>query len=124
MIPYYSAWSYRHSVLLEPYDPEAGLAVVKLSNRIIELSGVGQFSGGFPEWIVTADGVPAKATVRVILRHPGNPLLDGVVVAETESGQDGTWLVAGLHTGFKYDVIGRKAGFNDVIMADVTPEVE
>lgn len=85
--------------------------------------GNGYLAGEFPDGITTVDGVPVNATVRVLLRtvagHPG----DGSLVAEVESAPDGSWRVDGLSTGFKYDVVGRKAGFNDVIMADISPAV-
>lgn len=96
---------------------------VELNQFRLPLSGVGYLAGQFPDGITTVEGVPVNATVRVLLRtvagHPG----DGSLVAEVESAPDGTWRVDGLPTGFKYDVVGRKAGFNDVIMADISPTV-
>lgn len=87
-------------------------------------SGLGYLAGEFPDGITTVDGAPVTATVRILLRtvagHPG----DGSLVAEVESAPDGTWRVDGLPLHLKYDVVGRKAGFNDVIMANVTPAVD
>lgn len=83
--------------------------------------GTGYLAGEYPGGITTVDGAPVTSTVRVLLRpDSGNPG-DGYVVAEVESAVDGTWRVDGLMLGFTYDVVGRKDGFNDVIMANVTP---
>lgn len=90
----------------------------------LPLTGEGYLAGEFPEGITTIDGVPSPATIRVLLRtekgHPG----DGSLVVETESRQDGTWRVDGLNPELRYDVVGRAEGFNDVIIANVQPEVE
>ena len=95
------------AVTYHPYTPPAG---------------GGRLAGDLPSGLTTVEGAPTEAVVRVLLRtergHPG----DGVVVAEITSNQDGTWEVVGLSKDFKYDVIGRKEGFNDVIVSNVTPE--
>lgn len=90
----------------------------------LPLSGTGYLAGTHPDGTTTVEGVPSKATVRVLLRTPSGHPGDGAVVAEVESAQDGTWRVGGLPMGFTYDVVGRMDGFNDVIMADVTPKAE
>lgn len=87
-----------------------------------DVSGDGYLAGEFPDGITTVDGVPIEATVLVRLRDPGNPH-DGALVAVTESLPDGTWRVDGLNTDLRFDVVGRKNNFNDVIVANVTPEV-
>lgn len=74
-------------------------------------------SNDFKEWVLTA------ATVRVLYRPDSGEPGDGAVVAETQSAPDGTWRVDGLNPALKYDVVGRKSGHNDVIMANVSPEV-
>src|SRR5690554_3186173 len=84
------------------------------------ISGTGYLAGSYPDGITTVEGVPVDATVRVLLRST-DPALDGLVMAETRSRQDGTWLIEGLNSGLRYDVIGRRDGFNDVIMANVAP---
>ena len=86
------------------------------------LFGNGYLAGEFPDGITTVEGAPVAATVRVMVRKPGD-LADGFVVIETQSAADGTWRVDGLNPALRYDVVGRKAGFNDVIMANVSPEV-
>lgn len=86
-----------------------------------DLSGSGYLSGSFPSGITSVEGAPVSATVRVLYRPgPGSPG-DGVIVAQVQSAQDGTWLVDGLNHNLKYDVVGRKDGYNDVIMSNVSP---
>jgi len=80
----------------------------------------GFLAGSYPDGITTVEGVPVEATVRVLLRST-DPAFDGLVVAETQSRPDGTWLVEGLNPNLRYDVVGRRPGFNDVIMTDITP---
>lgn len=87
-------------------------------------SGSGYLAGEFPDGITTVEGVPVSATVRILYRPAAGALGDGVVVAQVQSAPDGTWRVDGLNPALKYDVIGRKNGHNDVIMANVSPEVD
>lgn len=84
-------------------------------------SGYGYLAGRFPDGITTVEGVPVSATVRILHRPTAGELGDGVVVAEVQSAPDGSWQVAGLNPDLRYDVVGRKEGFNDVIMANVKP---
>lgn len=86
-----------------------------------DVSGAGYLAGEFPDGITTVGGVPVAATVLVRLRKPGHPH-DGALVAVTESLPDGTWRVDGLNTALRFDVVGRKDGHNDVIVAGVTPK--
>lgn len=86
--------------------------------------GSGYLAGEFPGGITTVDGAPTASTVRVLYRPvPGAPG-DGAVVAEVQSAPDGTWRIDGLDTGLRYDVVGRKDGFNDVIVANVSPVID
>lgn len=87
------------------------------------LSGIGYFKSTFPEHITSVDGVPVSAEVRVLLRNHPNKDYDMLVVAKTQSANDGTWEVRGLNPNFKYDVIARYTGYNDLIMSDLTPKV-
>lgn len=87
------------------------------------LSGIGYFKSTFPEHITSVDGVPVSADVRVLLRNHPNKDYDMLVVAKTQSANDGTWEVRGLNPNFKYDVIARYTGYNDLIMSDLTPKV-
>lgn len=80
-------------------------------------------AGNAPAGLTTKDGAPVSATVRVLVRSPANPALDGVVARCVQSAPDGTWRATGLHPDMRYDVVGRLDGFNDVIQADVSPEV-
>lgn len=88
----------------------------------LALDGEGYLAGTYPDGITTVEGVPTSAEVRVLLRKPSGEPGDGVVVATTQSGVDGTWEITGLPVGFLYDVVGRLDGQNDVIMAGVTPK--
>lgn len=92
----------------------------RVGRRLVD--GAGYLAGSFPDGITTVDGVPAPATVRVLLRSV-DPALDGLVVAEVRSAPSGTWVVQGLNPALTFDVVGRKDGFNDVIMAGVRPAV-
>ena len=83
--------------------------------------GSGFLAGSFPSGLVTVEGVPAEAEVRVLWRSQPGVFGDGVLVATTQSAPDGTWAVTGLSTTMRFDVVARHAGFNDVIMSDVTP---
>lgn len=83
----------------------------------------GFLSGSYPSGVTTVNGAPVAATVRALLRST-DPALDGLVVAEVESAPSGIWRIEGLNPNLRYDVVGRKAGFNDVIMANVTPKIQ
>ena len=83
--------------------------------------GKGYLSGEFPDGITTLEGVPVAAEVRVLWRDPNASYMDGSVVARVTSTADGTWRATGLNTALKYDVVGRIAGSNDTIMANVSP---
>ena len=111
----YAADAYIAITVGEPFLPLRGTPLPP--------KGAGFLAGEYPGGITTVEGVPASATVRVLYRPAGGALGDGVVVAEVQSGQDGVWRVDGLHPAYKFDVVGRCAGFNDVIMADVSPSV-
>lgn len=89
-------------------------------NAILQREGGGSLAGSFPAGVTSVEGVPTSATVQVKMRSPGDPG-DGAVVAEIQSAPDGTWSVTGLPTHLRYDVVGRKDGFNDVIVSNVQP---
>ena len=86
-------------------------------------SGTGYLSGEFPGGTTTVEGAPTQAEVRVLWRGPAGHPSHGVLVAKTHSAPDGTWLVVGLNPTLRYDVVGRKDGFNDVIVSNVQPVV-
>ena len=88
-----------------------------------KFTGNGYLAGSFPGGITTVDGVPVSAEVRVEFRGDAGSISDGFVVAKTLSAPDGTWRVDGLNPALRYDVVGRKDGFNDVIVANVQPVV-
>lgn len=94
-------------------------------NRVIRLiaGGNGYLAGEFPDGVTTVEGVPVGAEVRVLLRS-SDPAIDGSVIDKVKSAPDGTWRADNLSPNLRYDVVGRKDGFNDVIMANVAPEVD
>lgn len=83
--------------------------------------GTGYLAGEFPGGTTTVEGAPVSAEVRALWRDPSGTNADGAVVAKTQSAPDGTWILTGLNPALKYDVVGRKDGFNDVIVSGVTP---
>ncbi len=87
----------------------------------LALTGAGYFSGKSPNGITSIKGVPTSATVRVLLRATAGSFGDGAVIATTVSAANGTWRINGIPLGFKYDVVARVAGENDVIMSNVSP---
>lgn len=103
------------------YPPPTDISELErvISNSTYQ-DGHGYLAGSFPDGITSVEGVPASATIRVLLRLPGYPA-DGEVVAEVQSNPDGTWLVEGLNHNLKYDVICRHEGYNDMILSNVSP---
>lgn len=84
--------------------------------------GAGYLSGEYPGGTTTVEGVPTEADVRVLYRNPASAV-DGVVLARATSAAAGTWQITGLNPDLRYDVVGRKDGFNDVIVSNVQPVV-
>lgn len=119
-------YSIPHRSQINNYFPPGYLPLTDVSelNRVISKhtyqDGHGYLAGSFPDGITSVEGVPASATIRVLLRLPGFPA-DGEVVAEVQSNPDGTWLVEGLNPYLKYDVICRHEGYNDMILSNVSP---
>ena len=107
-----------------PFDSPPGDIPVLSLTYDLPPRGNGYLAGEFPDGITTVGGTPVAATVRVLYRPEAGEPGDGVVVAEVQSAPDGSWRVDGLNTALKYDVVGRKDGFNDVIMANVAPAVD
>lgn len=87
----------------------------------LPLDGDGYLAGTYPDGITKVDGVPVSAEVRVLLRHPVKGFGDGSIVAKTISNPDGTWMINGLPSDLKYDVVARLAGEKDIIMSDISP---
>lgn len=89
--------------------------------RGLPAPGAGYLAGTFPGGVTAVNGIPTTATVRVHYRPTEGALGDGVLVAQVQSAPDGTWRVDGLDPNLKFDVIARKDGYNDVIVAGVKP---
>lgn len=86
-------------------------------------TGVGYLAGTSPAGIATIDGAPAICEIRVLYRAKTGEMLDGALVAVTQSLADGTWYVGGLDVSLRYDVVARSPGFADVIVSDVAPYI-
>lgn len=94
---------------------------VRVAMQKLPLAGQGYLAGEFPGGTTTVEGAPTPAEVRAIWRGPAGHPADGAVCGYAQSGVSGTWLIQNLNESLKYDVVGRKEGFNDVIVAGVTP---
>jgi len=104
--------------------PTAGPSYQKAVEKFaFDAMGNGTLSGSFPSGLTTVNGSPTRAWVHVHVRLPEGLPGDGDLVASVESEENGTWLVTGLNPNLKYDVIGRKDGFRDIIVSNVSPIV-
>lgn len=81
----------------------------------------GYVAGEPPDGLTTNEDEPVEAEIRVVVRDKGGFVGDGHVAAITTSGPDGTWMATGLSPERRYDIIGRRDGFDDVIVANVKP---
>lgn len=98
---------------------------VSISNRRTgkPAGGNGYLAGAFPGGITSIDGTPTVAIVRIHLRSAEGKAGDGMLIAQTQSAEDGSWQVDGLDPALSFDIVGRKPGFNDVIVANVRPSL-
>lgn len=85
--------------------------------------GNGFLSSKFPDALVTLDGEPISADIRILYRPEQGDVGDGVVVATTKSSGTGQWRVDGLNPNLRYDVVARLSDNNDTIIANVKPKV-
>lgn len=84
--------------------------------------GPGYLSGEPPYGLTTVKGVPGPVEVRVVYRpNLGSPG-DGVLVATTTSGSDGNWRIDDLDPALEFDVVFRRADYNDMILSRVKPK--
>lgn len=79
--------------------------------------------GDFPDGIVTVEGVPSEADIRVILRSD-DPIFSGALIAQAEAASSGSWKVQGLQPGIAFDVVGRHADHNDKMVANVEAVID
>lgn len=103
-------------------DPTIRLSHYVYGSPILDTSGPGFLAGEPPPGgTVTSDGIPVSATVRILLRgEPGHPS-DGMVVREIVSETNGAWMVGNLNPEFRYDAVGRKSGYADVMVSNLKP---
>lgn len=83
--------------------------------------GPGYLSGDPPNGLTLVKGAPGSVEVRVLYRPSLGAPGDGVLVATTTSGLDGTWRVDGLDPALEFDVVFRRVGYNDMILSQVKP---
>lgn len=86
-------------------------------------TGAGYFSSSFPDYLVTVEGRPGPGEIRVLLRTARVSEADGCLVAVTKADATGQWRVDGLNPDFRYDVVCRVEGYNDIIFSNVKPKV-
>ena len=86
--------------------------------------GHGFLSSKFPDALVTLDGEPVQAEIRILYRPVSGANGDGVIVASTRSSPSGQWRVDGLNPNLTYDVVARLDGNNDTIIAKVKPKLD
>lgn len=98
-------------------------AVFASHRRPLRQVGVGYLAGTYPNGVTSVEGVPAPVTVTVRARAPES-YFDGFKVAEVLSAADGSWRVDGLSPAMRFDVVCRHAGYNDLILSDITPAVD
>lgn len=110
---------FRHGKVVKSLKPLPSKVNVKM--QPFPLFGSGYLAGEFPGGTTTVEGVPVAAEVRALWRGPAGHPADGAVCGSAQSGASGTWIIANLNENLRYDVVGRKDGFNDVIVSNVKP---
>ena len=84
----------------------------------VDTSGPGYLAGEYPGGKTTVNGVPQAATVKVFYELGSG---DWQLAGETVSSIAGAWMVTGVDPDKRFQVLGRLAGYNDVILANVQP---
>ncbi len=102
--------------------PAANLVNADLPGGDAYVAGAGYLAGTYPGGITKIEGVPGSAEIRVLLRTATGAMGDGMLVASVVSGVDGTWRIDGLSTALRFDVVCRHDGYNDMILANVSPK--
>lgn len=84
----------------------------------VDTSGPGYLAGEYPDGITIVDGSPQAATVNAYYELPSG---DWQLAASVTSSSTGTWLILNVNPDFLFHVLGRKAGYNDVLVSGVRP---
>ncbi|MFV5507251.1 hypothetical protein [Acinetobacter sp. 197] len=106
--------------------PPVHYGYVRFATRFVTYKpkgGAGYFASTFPDYLITVEGRPAPGEIRVLLRTGGHSSGDGMLVAKTLADNTGQWRVDGLNPDFRYDVVCRVEGYNDIIFSNVKPKV-
>lgn len=126
------AWTVLATDYVEPVVMQAKRIVIPPGTDDVEVrfdlteserpeGGNGRLSGSFPAGVTSVEGAPGPATIRIHYRAENGEPGDGVLMAEVQSNHAGVWQVDGLDPALKYDVICRAPGYNDMILANVSP---
>ena len=112
---------------LNIYSDEPYYIVYETTDTRQELSfalqGESFLGGQYPDSSIKAEGTPSDADVFVKIKDRSS-LFDGHTVAKLHSDVSGEWKISGLSDDMVFDVVGRKEGFNDVIVSGVTAELD
>lgn len=84
----------------------------------VDTSGPGYLAGEYPDGITTVEGSPQTATVNAYYELPSG---DWQLVASVTSSSSGAWQILGVNPDFLFHVIGRKEGYNDVLVSGAHP---
>lgn len=106
--------------------PPDGFGYIGFNRRYIPFipkGGNGYFSSSFPDYLITVEGRPSVGEIRVLLRTATVPQGDGALVAKTMSDNTGQWRIDNLNPSYRYDVVCRVEGYNDIIFSNVKPKV-
>lgn len=93
----------------------AGKVLPLNAQELVDPRGNGYLAGDGVDGVSRIEGVPASAEVRIIDRA------SGLLVDSFDSEPDGTWRRERLELGRPFDVVYRSPGYNDGVVANVTP---
>lgn len=93
-------------------------------NSFKPLGGNGYLCSTFPDYVLTIDGSPAVGNIRVLLRTSPSSEGDGKLISSIQTSTSGEWRVDGLNPEYKYDVVARVDGYNDIVYSNITPLVD
>lgn len=84
----------------------------------VDTSGPGYLAGEYPGGITTVEGAPQAATVNAYYELPSG---DWQLAASVTSSSSGAWQILNVNPDFLFHVLGRKSGYNDVLVSGVHP---
>ena len=84
----------------------------------VDTTGPGYLAGEYPGGTTTIEGSAVSAEVRVFYEVPSG---DWQFVGSAISTSSGTWQLLNVNPDYTFHVLGRLAGYNDVVVSKVTP---